>query len=67
MIAAQGGEMNDGRDVSAGPDDPGDAREPYEPPVLTTVGNARELLGGASGPVADACPFAPPGEQTQPS
>jgi hypothetical protein len=63
--------------MSNSKDGPGDAsrseggaggREEYEAPRLTTVGNARDLLAGASGSIADqdpcACLCADP---TQPS
>jgi hypothetical protein len=30
--------------------------EKYEPPVLTPLGNARDLLAGSTGPYADATP-----------
>jgi hypothetical protein len=60
--------MNDRRDDQGGSESQagGDAREPYEAPRLTTVGNARDLLAGASGPVPDADPCAGPGQETQP-
>lgn len=48
--------MSDQKDIPASPDGAGAGREPYEAPRLTTVGNARDLLAGASGTVADTCP-----------
>lgn len=53
-------------EVLTGPESPGAARETYEAPRLTTVGNARDLLAGASGSVPDACPCPCPGFETQP-
>lgn len=35
------------------------ARQSYEPPKLTRLGNARDLLAGALGSIADAPPFTP--------
>lgn len=60
--------MSDERRGPPGPDGSEDAREAYEPPRLTTVGNARDLLAGASGTIADAGPCCCcPGQETQPS
>ena len=39
-------------------------RVPYEPPRLTPIGNAHELLGGAAGSQIDADP--PPAKAPQP-
>jgi hypothetical protein len=49
--------MSDWKESPASPEaTTGEDREPYEAPRLTTVGNARDLLAGLSGTVADTCP-----------
>jgi hypothetical protein len=39
-----------------GPGPQAEAIAAYEPPTLTPLGNARELLAGATGSIADATP-----------
>jgi hypothetical protein len=66
MMPARGGEMSDTKLVRAGAEGEGKAREPYEAPRLTAVANARELLAGFEGPIADqGCPC--PGHDFQPT
>jgi hypothetical protein len=50
--------MSDKMTSEAGAKTPGSVEEKatYEPPRLTHVGNARDLLAGATGTVPDASP-----------
>jgi len=52
--------MKDPKDSEARGKEGEALREPYEAPQLTAVGNAREILAGETGSIADGtCPIAP--------
>jgi hypothetical protein len=57
--------MSERIEVPASPGSEG-GRETYEAPRLTAVGNARDLLAGASGSITDAQPCPCPGQNFQP-
>jgi hypothetical protein len=45
--------------TSSAAGEPASATDGYEPPKLTHVGNARDLLAGSNGTVQDVSPMGP--------
>jgi len=54
--------MSDTNNETPRPDAADDVA-PYEPPMLTPIGNARDLLAGGLGTTPDGSPFPPNNQQ----